>query len=103
MAAAQADPNINFIVTAGHRPACSTGHHTGSSQLATIISNLGDKYPKYVLNFNGHSHDCERYQPIHGVTHVTPAAAERPSRRPGRPPTRGPRTARCTWVTCAST
>jgi PKD repeat protein len=71
MAAAQADPTIHFIITAGHRPAYSTGHHTGSSQLATIINNLGDKYSKYVLNFNGHSHDYERYQPIHGVTHIT--------------------------------
>jgi PKD repeat protein len=71
MSAAQADPSITFIITAGHRPAYSTGHHTGSSQLATIINNLGDKYPKYVLNFNGHSHDYERYQPIHGVTHIT--------------------------------
>jgi len=71
MAAAQADPSIHFIITQGHRPAYSTGHHTGSSQLATIINGLGDKYPKYVLNFNGHSHDYERYQPIHGVTHVT--------------------------------
>ncbi len=27
--------------------------------------------PKYVLNLNGHSHDYERYQPIHGVVHIT--------------------------------
>jgi parallel beta-helix repeat protein len=71
MAAAQSDPSIRYIVTFGHRPAYSTGAHDGSATLASILNGLGDKYSKYVLNLNGHSHDYERFQPIHGVTHVT--------------------------------
>jgi parallel beta-helix repeat protein len=68
---AQADPSIHFIVTYGHRPAYSTGFHTGETSLATVLNHFGDTYSKYQLNINGHSHDYERFQPIHGVTHVT--------------------------------
>ncbi len=71
MAAAQADPAVRFIVTYGHRPAYSTGHHPGDEDLAAILDRLGDAYPKYKLNLNGHSHDYERFSPIHGVTHLT--------------------------------
>lgn len=71
MAAAQADSRIRFIVTFGHRPAYSTGHHDGSGTLAGILDGFGDVYSKYVLSLNGHSHDYERFQPIHGVTHIT--------------------------------
>ncbi len=72
-AAAQADPSIHFIVTSGHRPAYSTGHHPGELQLASILNTFGDTYSKYVLNLNGHSHDYERFEPIHRVTHITAA------------------------------
>jgi hypothetical protein len=41
--------------------------------LASILDGFGDTYSKYVLNFNGHSHDYERFVRIHGVTHVTGA------------------------------
>jgi parallel beta-helix repeat protein len=71
MAAAQADPSINYIVTFGHRPAYSTGLHPGDTTLANILDALGDKYSKYVLNLNGHSHDYERFQPIHRIVHIT--------------------------------
>jgi parallel beta-helix repeat protein len=71
MAAAQSDPSISYIVTFGHRPAYSTGFHPGETSLATILDGLGDKYSKYVLNLNGHSHDYERFQPIHRITHIT--------------------------------
>jgi hypothetical protein len=71
MAAAQADPAIRFIVTYGHRPAYSTGHHPGNHDLAAILDRLGDAHPKYKLNLNGHSHNYERFVPIHGVTHIT--------------------------------
>jgi Calcineurin-like phosphoesterase len=57
---AQADPNIKFIVTFGHRPAYSSGHHPGSSTLKGILDGFGDTCSKYVLNINGHSHDYER-------------------------------------------
>ena len=71
MAAAQADPKIRFIVTFGHRPAYSTGYHAGERRLASILNKFGDRHPKYVLNLNGHSHDYERFRPIHGVVHIT--------------------------------
>src|SRR6266487_1808290 len=71
MAAAQADSAVKYIVTFGHRPAYSTGAHPGSPSLASILNGLGDKYSKYALNLNGHSHDYERFSPIHGVVHIT--------------------------------
>jgi hypothetical protein len=71
MAAAQRDPRIHFVVTFGHRPAYSTGHHPGDKSLASIMDDLGDRYSKYVLNLNGHSHDYERFMPIHRVVHIT--------------------------------
>jgi hypothetical protein len=71
MAAAQASRKIRFIVTFGHRPAYSTGYHRGDSALAAALDGFGDTYPKYVLNLNGHSHDYERFHPIHHVVHIT--------------------------------
>jgi chitodextrinase len=68
---AQADPAIQFIVTAGHRPAYSSGHHAGSSTLANILGKLGASHGKYVLNLNGHSHNYERTYAQSGVTHIT--------------------------------
>ena len=75
LAAAQTDPSINYIVTYGHRPAYSTGAHPGETTLATILDSFGARYPKYVLDLNGHSHNYERFQPINGVTHITTGAA----------------------------
>jgi parallel beta-helix repeat protein len=71
LADAQADSSIHFIVTFGHRPAYSTGFYAGETALAGVLNTLGDRYSKYVLNLNGHSHDYERFEPIHGVTHIT--------------------------------
>jgi hypothetical protein len=71
MAAAQRNPNIHFIVTFGHRPAYSTGYHAGDPLLASEMNALGDRYSKYVLNLNGHSHNYERFLPIHRVVHIT--------------------------------
>jgi hypothetical protein len=70
---AQANPNIRFIVTFGHRPAWSTGYHAGDSTLAQYMHDLRATHSKYVLNLNGHSHDYERSDPTKtdGVTHVT--------------------------------
>lgn len=81
MRQAQNDPSIKYIVTQGHRPPYSTGYHPGESQLAAILDGLGDVYSKYVLNLSGHSHNYERFQPIHGATHVTvgaPSSLETP-------------------------
>jgi calcineurin-like phosphoesterase family protein len=71
MAAAETNPRIHFIVTFGHRPAYSTGYHPGDTSLASVLNGLGDRFSKYVLNLNGHSHDYERFNPIHHVVHIT--------------------------------
>jgi Calcineurin-like phosphoesterase len=71
MAEAETDARIKFIVTFGHRPAYSSGYHRGEPQLASVLDGFGDRYSKYVLNLNGHSHDYERFEPIHHVVHIT--------------------------------
>lgn len=71
MDAAQADPSITFIVTFGHRPAYSSGHHPGASSLAGYMGTLGAQHSKYKLNINGHSHNYERTYPQSGVIHLT--------------------------------
>jgi parallel beta-helix repeat protein len=71
MDAAQANPNIRYIVTIGHQPAYSSGYHAGEPTLKNAMDALGDTHSKYVLNINGHSHDYERSYPQHGVTHIT--------------------------------
>ena len=68
---AQADPTIAFIVTFGHRPAYSSGHHPGSAKLKGILDALGTTHAKYLLDLCGHSHDYERSYPQSGVIHVT--------------------------------
>jgi hypothetical protein len=68
---AEADPKISFVVTAGHRPAYSSGHHGGEPQLRGILDGFGKRFPKYVLNLNGHSHTYERTKPQAHVVHVT--------------------------------
>jgi len=70
-AAAQADPALRFIVTAGHRPAYSSGQHDGKSQLREILDDFGTRFRKYVLNLSGHSHNYERTKPQAHVVHVT--------------------------------
>jgi hypothetical protein len=73
MEEAQADSAIKFIVTFGHRPAYSSGHHPGETTLKEILDGLGSNYSKYILNLNGHSHDYERTHPQQGVVHITAA------------------------------
>ncbi len=70
---AQADSQIKFIVTYGHRPAFSSGHHDGDGILVTYMRDLHATHSKYVLNLNGHSHNYERSDPAqtYGVTHIT--------------------------------
>jgi hypothetical protein len=64
------DPNLNFIVTFGHRPAYSSGYHPGDPVLNQYLSRLAS-HSKYRLNVNGHSHNYERSYPQHGVVHIT--------------------------------
>jgi hypothetical protein len=68
---AQSDPSLNYVVTFGHRPAYSSGHHPGDSALRTALDALGAAHTKYVLNLNGHSHNYERTTPQSGVVHIT--------------------------------
>jgi hypothetical protein len=67
---AEQDPNLDFIVTFGHRPAYSSGYHPGDLVLRQYLNRLA-RYRKYVLNVNGHSHDYERSHPEHGIVHIT--------------------------------
>ena len=70
-AEAQADSQIRFIVTAGHRPAYSSGHYGGEPRLRAILDDFGKRFGKYVLNLNGHGHNYERTKPQSRVVHVT--------------------------------
>ena len=69
--AAEANPDVTFVVTAGHRPAYSSGHHGGEAQLRAILDGFGKRFPKYVLNIAGHSHAYERTTPQSHVVHIT--------------------------------
>lgn len=91
MDAAQADPAIRFIVTYGHRPPFSSGHHPGDSGLASIMAALADAHSKFVLNLCGHSHNYERTLPQHGVTHLTVGTGGASLEEDGT----------CLWLTCA--
>ncbi len=71
MDSAQANPSITFIVTFGHRPAYSSGHHLGSATLKKYLDQLGQTHSKYKLNLNGNSHNYERSHPQSGVVHIT--------------------------------
>ncbi len=87
---AQSDPAISFIVTIGHRPAYSSGHHPGASALRADLDALGAGHTKYVLNLNGHSHNYERTTPRNGVIHVTVGTGGGNMEQDGS----------CLWLTC---
>jgi hypothetical protein len=78
MAQAEADPNVMFIVTTGHRPAYSGASSAVDPALKTVLDGLGDKYSpaarpdgKYVLNIAHHVHGGEVFAPQHGVVQIT--------------------------------
>lgn len=79
MAAAQADPSIDFIITYGHRPAYSSVTTDVDLNLRTAIDNLALKYSpsagnpagKYILNVNHHVHWEEVFKPIDGLVNIT--------------------------------
>jgi hypothetical protein len=73
MSQAQNDPNIQYIIVFGHRPAWSSGYHHGESALATAVTSLHSKYSKFVLQLSGHSHNYERTDPSKtgGVINIT--------------------------------
>ena len=90
MAQVDDDPEIAYIVTFGHRPAYSSGHHPGDATLASYLDGLGAKHSKYVLDLCGHSHNYERTYPQRGVTHVTNGEGGASQEVDGSPP--------CTWL-----
>ncbi len=71
MQGAQDDPDIDFIVTFGHRYAYK-GSSVGDSKLKTHLDNLAKTYSKYVLNLCGHAHSYARTDPsiAFGATHI---------------------------------
>ena len=74
MATAQADANIRFIVTFGHRPGYSSGHNAGQNPLKGHLDNLACQYGKYVLNLAAHSHNYERSFPQKAAACSNPTA-----------------------------
>jgi hypothetical protein len=70
-AEAQVDSQIRFIVTAGHRPAYSSGHYGIEPHLRAILDDFGKRFGKYVLNLSGHAHNYERTKPQSHVVHIT--------------------------------
>ncbi|MFD0676047.1 MULTISPECIES: cadherin-like beta sandwich domain-containing protein [unclassified Paenibacillus] len=60
---AQSDSNITFIVTFVHRPTWSSGYYDSDTNLQNTLREMGAKFPKYVLNLNGHDHHYERSNP----------------------------------------
>jgi len=91
MDGAQGDPAINFIVTYGHRPSYSSGHHPGNAKLKGFLDALGASHSKYVLDLAGHSHNYERSYPQSGVTHLTVGTGGAGLEQDGS----------CLWLTCA--
>ena len=90
-AAAQADPMLRFIVTAGHRPAYSSGEHDGKAPLRAILDGFGGRFGKYVLNLSAHSHNYERTKPQAHVVHVTAGIGGGPL---------SPAPTPCKWTDC---
>jgi hypothetical protein len=79
MAAAQANSQVDFIVTYGHRPAYSSQLASVNTALRTALTQLSSQYSptdahpegKYVLNVNHHIHGEEVFAPIGGLVNIT--------------------------------
>jgi uncharacterized repeat protein (TIGR01451 family) len=76
MSQAEADPDIYFIVTFGHRPAYSNAG-VSDTTLQPILDALADEYSpaarpdgKYLLNVAHHIHNGQVLSPQHGLLHV---------------------------------
>ena len=89
--AAEASPTLHYIVTAGHRPAYSSGHHGGEPQLRAILDDFGKRFSKYVLSLSGHNHHYERTKPQAHVVHVTAGIGGSALEHAG---------ASCPWIDC---
>ncbi|MCA2212301.1 purple acid phosphatase family protein [Jidongwangia harbinensis] len=82
LARAQADPEVDFVITYGHRPAYSSLNTNGwDPAVRSALDALARRYSpapgradgKYVLNLAHHVHALEVFGPVHGLTHVTNA------------------------------
>jgi hypothetical protein len=69
-AAAEVDPAIRFVVTAGHRAAYASTEEGGNAELRALLDGFGRRFPKYVLNLSGRDHAYERTTPQAHVVHV---------------------------------
>jgi hypothetical protein len=73
-AAAQNNPDIQWIVVWGHQPAYSTGYHPndGTHGMAVYLNPIADKYSKFRLCLSGHNHIMEISGPqdTHGVIYA---------------------------------
>lgn len=70
--AAQESPDIDFIVTFGHRSAYTSTFRRspGELDLRAILEDFRNRYPKYTLDLSGHNHQYERYKPDNGLTFI---------------------------------
>jgi hypothetical protein len=69
LAAAQGNPQIDWIIMALHRPAYSSGPHGSQADIQDAWCPLFDTNRVDVV-FAGHDHDYERTIPLGGVTYV---------------------------------
>ena len=90
-AAAEADPELRFIVTAGHQAAYSSGRPGGAPELRAVLDRFGKRFKKYVLNLSGQIQAYERSKPQAHVVHITAGLGET---EPQRAPTD------CFWKEC---
>lgn len=81
MAQGEADPNIFFVITYGHRPAYTSSTSSMNTELQAAVNALGDKYSpsgrpdgKYILNIGHHAHQGEAFAPQHGVVSLVNGA-----------------------------
>lgn len=82
MAAAQANENIDFIVTYGHRPPYTSSGEGPNLTIRSTLEALAATYSptaanpdgKYILNVGHHAHSQEAFGAINGLTHIIDAA-----------------------------
>lgn len=82
MAQAQADEDIDFIITYGHRPPYTSSGEGPNLSIRSTIEALAALYSptatnpngKYILNVAHHAHSQEAFSEIGGLTHIVDAA-----------------------------
>jgi hypothetical protein len=78
MAAAQADPTVDFVITYGHRPAWSSAPSGPNAAVKAALTQLSALYSptpahpdgKYVLTIGHHIHAEEVFAPIGGLVEI---------------------------------